>query len=312
MSEKPLPKMIAVVGPTASGKSELALFLAQALEGEIICTDSMQVYQKLDIGTAKPTAAEQQLVPHHQLDLIKPDDYYSAGRYESDVKQVIAKLQQQKKPAILVGGTGLYFRCTIFGICQIPDIPLEIKDQIKQWHQQGLDLCYRKLQELDPTSASKLHPNDTARLLRALEVILHTGQSIRVYQQQHGFKNRQYSVFSVGYRHQRAHLYHLINQRTHAMFKAGLLEEVQSLLQEYPPTLRPFQAIGYSQVLQFLENRLSEEEMIATIQQKTRNYAKRQLNWFRNDADIHWFSEGEKMSILNQVKVFLEHHHEEA
>jgi len=303
---KDLPKIIAVVGPTASGKSNLALFLAQMLGGEIICTDSMQVYQGLDIGTAKPTASEQGLVAHHQLDLIKPDGYYSAGRYARDVKKVLTQLREKNKPAILVGGAGLYFRCTIFGISQIPEIPSEIKEQINQWQEQGLELCYQKLRQFDPASASKLHRNDTTRILRALEVVLHTGQSIQIYQQEHGFKHRKYSVFSVGYWHERMDLYHLINQRTHAMFEAGWIEEVRTLLQAYPSGLTAFQAIGYCQVVQFLKNGLNEEEMVARIQQKTRNYAKRQVSWFKKDSEIHWFPYGEKSSILNQVKTFLE------
>ncbi|MBF0277640.1 MAG: tRNA (adenosine(37)-N6)-dimethylallyltransferase MiaA [SAR324 cluster bacterium] len=306
MSEKNLPKIIAVVGPTASGKSELALYLAQALGGEIICTDSMQVYQKMDIGTAKPTAAEQALIPHHQLDLVKPDAHYSAGCYERDVGNILKRLHKQNKPAILVGGTGLYFRCTVFGICQIPEIPPEIKEEVNAWHEQGLGKCFEKLQELDPVSSSKLHKNDTARILRALEVVLHTGQSIQSYQQEHGFKTPKYSVFSVAYRHERENLYHLINQRTHVMLNAGLVEEVRALLEEYPPTLIPLQAIGYFQVVQYLENRMKIEEMVEKIQQKTRNYAKRQLNWFKNDEEIRWFSYGEKKPILNQVKSFLD------
>ncbi|MBF0287552.1 MAG: tRNA (adenosine(37)-N6)-dimethylallyltransferase MiaA [SAR324 cluster bacterium] len=299
------PKIIAVVGPTASGKSELALYLAEQLGGEIICADSMQVYQHLDIGTAKPTASEQALVPHHQLNLVKPDGYYSAGRYEKETRGIIERLHQENKPIILVGGTGLYFRCLIFGICEVPDIPAEIKSQITEWHQEGLSICYQKLQQYDPESASKLSSNDTARILRALEVYLHTGKSIQHYQQNHGFKYKQYSVFSVGYWHKRVDLYQLINQRTHAMLQAGLIGEVQALLDKYPADLKSLQAIGYRQVIDFLQNRSTESEMVAAIQQKTRNYAKRQLTWFRKDPDIQWFPYGKQKEILLKVKDFL-------
>ena len=308
MSEKKIPGIIAIVGPTGSGKSALALCLAQTLGGEIICADSMQVYQKLNIGTAKPTAAEQASVRHHQLDLIEPDGHYSAGRYEKDADIIIAKLHQQRKPVILVGGTSLYFRCAIFGICPIPDISPQIREKVRHWYNQGLSYCYHKLQQLDPASASKLHPNDRARILRALEVQLHTGKSIQVYQREHGFKNKKYSVFSVGYRYERERLYHLINQRTLAMLEAGFVEEVRSLLAEYPSNLRCLQSIGYHQIIRFLDNRLTEEEMVAEIQQKTRNYAKRQLSWLRKDTSIHWFSAKEQARILQTVRNFLQNH----
>ncbi len=308
MLESNHPGLIAVVGPTGSGKSALALYLAQELGGEIVCTDSMQVYQKLNIGTAKPTAAEQSLVPHHQLDLIAPDGYYSAGRYEKDANRIIAKLQQQHKPVILVGGSGLYFRCAIFGICPIPDILPHIKKVVRQWHSQGLPYCYQKLQQLDPTSASALHPSDSARILRALEVQLQTGRSIQVYQREHGFKKKKYSVFSVGYWYNRKQLYQLINQRTLAMLKAGFVEEVRSLLKEYPSNLRSLQSIGYQQIVRFLDNRLTEDEMVAEIQQKTRNYAKRQLSWLRNDKSINWYSENEDGQILKDARNFFHSH----
>ena len=308
MSERNLPGIIAVVGPTGSGKSALALYLAQQLGGEIICTDSMQVYKKLNIGTAKPTAAERALVTHHQLDLIEPNGHYSAGRYEKDANRIIAKLYQHNKPIILVGGTGLYFRCTIFGICPIPDIPLHIKEKVLQWYNRGLPFCHQKLQELDPLSALILHPNDIARILRALQVQLHTGKSIQVYQQEHGFKNKKYTVFSVGYWYEREQLYQLINQRTLAMLEAGFVDEVRSLLEEYPATIRSLQSIGYHQILRFLDNRLTEDEMVAEIQQKTRNYAKRQLSWFRNDKSIRWFSKNERAEVLKEARIFLETH----
>lgn len=308
MSQCSLPKIIAVVGPTGSGKSQLALDLARTFGGEIICTDSMQVYQKLNIGTAKPTVSEQAEIPHHQLDLVPPDGHYSVGQYEKDVDRVLAQLHQKKKPPILVGGSGLYFRCTLFGICQIPEISLEIKQQIETWYTQGLRVCYQKLQQLDPIGASQLHPHDTARILRALQVFLSSGKSIQSYQQAHGFNVRKYSILSLGYRQERKQLYEQINQRTHQMLAEGFVEEVQTLLQEYPPTLKSLQAIGYRQVVQFLTNQLTQEEMILEIQQKTRNYAKRQITWFKKDPAILWFTKNEHSQILKMVSQFLRQH----
>ena len=306
MHRASLPKILAVVGPTGSGKSQLALDLAQALGGEILCTDSMQVYQKLDIGTAKPSLADQRCVPHHQLDLVPPDGYYSAGQYEKDAERIMVQLNQQKKTIILVGGSGLYFRTTLFGMCQTPEIPQEIKNQVTHWHEQGLALCYQKLQQCDPLCAATLHPHDTTRILRALEVFLATGRSIQSYQQAHGFKTQKYAVLAVGCWHERGALYQRINERTHAMLKEGWIEEVESLLKAFPPTLKSLQAIGYRQVVQFLTQRLTYREMVEQIQQKTRNYAKRQLTWFRKDPEIQWFLPHDHSKILSQAAQFFE------
>lgn len=306
MPDCSLPKILAVVGPTGSGKSQLALEVAQTLGGEIICTDSMQVYQRLNIGTAKPSLTDRRRVPHHQLDLVPPDGHYSAGQYEKDAQRIVVQLNQQKKHIILVGGSGLYFRTMLFGMCQTPEIPQEIKNQIAQWHDQGLAWCYEKLQQCDPAVAATLHPHDTTRILRALEVFLATGRSIQSYQQAHGFREKRYSILAVGCQHERAALYQRINQRTHAMLKEGWIEEVQSLLKEFPPTIQSLQAIGYRQVVQFLNHQLTQEEMVAQIQQKTRNYAKRQLTWFRKDPDIQWVSPQEHSKIMGKVAQFFE------
>lgn len=302
----PEPKIVTIVGPTASGKSQLSLFLAKALNGAIISTDSMQVYKQLDIGTAKPSLADQAAVPHHMIDIVMPDEHYSVGHYEKDVDQIIANLTEQEIPIFLVGGTGLYFRCTLHGLCPTPEIPKVIKEQIQSWHQKSLEFCYSKLLEHDPLGAKTIHPNDTTRILRALEVVLSTGKSIRDFQQDHGFKSTKYQAISLGYQHERNELYRLINKRTHAMLKSGLIEEVENLLKVYPTDLQSLQAIGYKQVIQYLQQKITKEEMIAQIQQKTRNYAKRQLTWFRKDAQTQWFPLSENSKILEKVKVFLE------
>lgn len=300
------PKILAVVGPTASGKSALALSLAQSLSGELISTDSMQIYRKMDIGTAKPTLEEQALIPHHQLDLIEPNEHYSAARYSKEVEVLIQKLLANDKVPILVGGTGLYYRCALFGICEVPEIPLSVKQQIDHWHRIGLHVCYEKLKEIDPRSAERLHANDTTRILRALEVALATGNSLQQFQQAQPFNQPKYEVMTVGYQFDRPNLYNRINKRTLAMLNAGWIEEVCTLRNAFSPELKPLQAIGYRQINEFLDRRLTREEMIDKIQQKTRNYAKRQLTWFRKEPNIQWYPPEAHSEVIEASKVFLE------
>ncbi|MGK5094493.1 tRNA (adenosine(37)-N6)-dimethylallyltransferase MiaA [Deltaproteobacteria bacterium TL4] len=307
MSDSKKPKIIAVVGPTASSKSDLALWLAQQLGGVLIGTDSMQVYRMLDIGTSKPSLQERQLVPHYQLDLVDPDGDYSAGAYERDLDELLPQLLKQPTVPILVGGTGLYYRAAVYGISKIPNVPPELKQQIEAWHhEQGLAYCFQRLQETDPQAARQLHPNDTTRILRALEVVLYTGESLLHFQQQQPFDTLKYSLFTVGYAFERPVLYERINQRTYEMLRSGWVAEVEALLKLYPPHLKPLHAIGYHQILQFLQGELDRETMIEKIQQKTRNYAKRQLTWFHKETQIHWYTKGSENQILRDIMKFLE------
>ena len=306
MSETQNAKVLAILGPTASSKSELALWLAQELDGEIICTDSMQVYRKLDIGTAKPTPQEREAVPHHQLDLIEPDRHYSAGAYERDTVELLQKLRLLNKVPILVGGTGLYYRAIVYGISKIPDIPSHVREEVLHWHtSHGLEYCYQKLQQMDPLASNQLHPNDTSRILRALDVILHTGLSIVKYQEQNRFTTPRVPLYTLGYSFDRSVLYERINRRTHAMLEAGWVHEVEELLKQYPSDLKSLHSIGYHQIIEFLLGQIDEKTMIEKIQQKTRNYAKRQLTWFRKEPNIHWYQKGEEAQILNDVQKFL-------
>ena len=165
--------VIIIAGPTASGKSDLAINLAQEFGGELICSDSMQVYRKLDIGTAKPTLKEQRLVPHHQIDIIDPNENYSAGKYEREASKIIEEIQTRGHVPIIVGGTGLYFRALIYGISEIPEIPKKIKKTVSSLHLgKGIQHCWEELKKHDPQGAGRIHPNDTTRILRSLEVFL--------------------------------------------------------------------------------------------------------------------------------------------
>ena len=230
------PKVVVVVGPTASGKSDLALRLAQDFDGELICSDSMQVYRRMDIGTAKPTLDVQKIVPHHQLDLIDPDESYSAGKYARDASSIIEKVASRKRLPILVGGTGLYYRALMYGISNIPSIPENLRKEVTGWYSEhGTDYCWKELKKIDPEGAGRLHPNDTARILRSLEVVLSTGTTLAAFQQQKPFEKAHYLFHAVALDWKRDTLYERINQRTHIMLESGWIVEVEKLLTSFLP-----------------------------------------------------------------------------
>ena len=295
-------RIIIVAGPTASGKSDFAMRLAQQFDGELICSDSMQVYRQFDIGTAKPTLSEQNLVPHHQLDLIDPNENYSAGKYERETSNIIQEIQQRDHLPILVGGTGLYY-----GISNIPKIPEKIRQElINQQEEHGISYCWEQLQKYDPQTAKRLHPNDTSRIMRSLEVVMGTGTSIVDFQQKQPFTGVRYPVLAFAFEWERNVLYERINQRTSKMLKSGWIEEVEMLLESYDPELKPLQAIGYREIVEHLQDKLKLEALVKNIQQRTRKYAKRQMTWFKREAEIEWHQPNDEATILDKIKVCLE------
>ncbi len=295
----PPPFLVVLGGPTASGKTELSLWLAEQLNGEILCTDSMQVYRRLNIGTAKPTPDEQAQVPHHLLDQVDPDESYSAGRYERDAQIVLQDLTRRGKTPILVGGTGLYYRALMHGLSDMPQIPAEVREQVQAWQAaEGTVGCWNRLATRDPQSAEALHPHDTARVLRALEVVLASGRSICDFRQAQPFAPARFPCWVGGTDFSRDVLYARINQRVQQMLEAGWVEEVQALLQDYPPDLPAFRAIGYAEITAYLNQDLSWDALVSRIQQRTRQYAKRQLTWFRRDPQFQWHAPGDRDRLL--------------
>ena len=303
----PSQVLIVIAGPTASGKSDLALSLAQTFKGEIVCSDSLQVYRKLDIGTSKPSEKEQKLVPHYQIDIIDPNENYSAGKYEKDTVQIISKIHARGCIPILVGGTGLYFRALMYGISKIPAIPELIKNNVSDLQlKHGTLYCWKKLYSKDPQRAINIHPNDTARILRSLEVYFASGFSINKFQKEHPFANARYTFIAIAFEWERNLLYERINQRTQKMLNAGWIEEVEKLLKDYPKDLKPFQSIGYREIIHHLSGKLEFNQMVQIIQQRTRRYAKRQLTWFKKEPNIKWFSPSKIPEVIEKIKVFLE------
>jgi len=293
------------VGPTAVGKTGVALELARELGAEIVNADSLQLYRELDIGTAKPTAAERALVPHHLLDVTAPPEPYDAARYSQEGRAVLAALHERGVMPLVVGGTGLYIRALLSGLFDDGSPDPHIRRQLRQeLTDRGLSHLYERLGRLDPASAWRLHPHDTYRILRALEVMEATGHPLSALQEAHQFRDSPYQVLKLGLRRPREELNRRIEERVEAMLAQGWLEEVEGLLSRYPPDLKPFQALGYRHLIAFLQGRWNWEEALELLKRDTRRYAKRQLTWFKADSEVHWYSPEQGREMLMELREF--------
>ena len=304
----PLPPLVAVTGPTASGKSELALYLAGHLGGEILNTDALQVYRGFDIGTAKPSREEQSRIPHHLLDCVEPDEAYSAGRYVADARAVLANLTRRGKLPILCGGTGLYFRALFQGLAEIPPVPDPVRQAVAEaLAERGSMGLHAELARVDPELAARIHPHDPQRVSRALEVFRATGRPLSAFQRETPFTSSVPEVLFLGVAWERSALYQRIDQRVEAMLAQGWVEEVRGLLARgLEDTLKPFQAIGYREIAQMLRGERSAEGLAEAIARRTRQYAKRQLTWFRGQPGIDWHPPGAEKQILAAAARFKE------
>lgn len=281
---------IVLVGPTASGKTALSIELAKQVGGEIVSADSRQVYRLLSIGTAKPSKEEQHQAVHHMIDLFDPDEPCSAGIYANRALEIIAGIFSRNRVPIITGGSGMYIRALVDGIFPGKYKDSAIRSQLqKDARTRGASFLYEELQKSDPSTAARIHPNDLFRIVRALEVFKLTGRPISAIRQEETRKSSFHSVF-FGLNWKRPVLYQRIDQRVYKMFADGLVEEVRKILEKgYDPKLNSLDTLGYKEVIQYLNGSLDEEAMIALIQKNTRNFAKRQLTWFRRDQRIHWF-----------------------
>jgi tRNA dimethylallyltransferase len=309
MIETRWPRVVIIVGPTGAGKSELALELAEAFGGEIINADSMQVYRHMDVGTAKPTREEQKRVVHHLIDIVNPDQAFHAALYRTLGRKTIDLLHEQQKPIWVVGGTGLYIKSLTQGLFASPRIDPRVRENLKQEARlKGEDFLYQRLNEVDPKTASKLHPHDLVRTIRALEVFDATGVPISFFREQHGFGERSYHTLKIGVERNREELYRRIDQRVDRMVEQGFLQEVQGLLDMgYGAELNPMQSLGYKQMVRFVRNEMGWDEAIREIKRDTRRYAKRQWTWFKSDAEIGWRDGGsDRQTISREVRAFLE------
>jgi tRNA dimethylallyltransferase len=285
-----LPPLIVICGPTAAGKTALALTLAEHYPVEVVSADSRQLYRLMDIGTAKPSAAEQAAVPHHLLDVAWPDEPFDAARFARLASTAITEIYARGRVPLLVGGTGLYIRALTEGLADIPPADLQLRTELQtEGERGGAAALYRRLVTVDPTAAATLHPNDLVRIVRALEVFTLTGQPISSWQRDHGFRTSRYRLLKLGLNLERTALYARIDQRASAMFASGLLEETRTLLAYgYSAQLKSLQTIGYREAVRLLNGACSLSEALIDLQQATRRYAKRQLTWFRADPQMIW------------------------
>ena len=302
------PKLIIICGPTGIGKTAMAIEIAEAFKVEIIGADSMQIHRHMDIGTAKPTADEQALIPHHMIDIIDPDTPFDAVRFADLARSAAAELHDRGMIPLVVGGTGLYIKALLYGIYQSDPADPKIRARLKrETDEHGTKILYQRLLQCDPISAHKLHPNDTYRILRALETFEATGKPISDYQNTHAFAEPFYEALKIGLSMDRSLLYERINERVDAMMAAGFVEEVKNLLDAgYTKDLKSMQSIGYRHIVDYLEGRTTLEECVRTLKRDHRRYAKRQLTWFGADDAITWREPGQIDEIKALVSEFLD------
>jgi tRNA dimethylallyltransferase len=296
-------------GPTASGKTALALELCERLGAEIVSADSRQVYRGMDIGTAKATESERKRVPHHLVDVADPGENFTVADFARQGGEAIARLDRLGRRAMVVGGTGLYIRALTEGLVPAPgEDPLVRADLGQLEINRGEGALHRRLQEVDPALAERLHPRDRVRIVRALEVFALTGRRLSELQAGHGFRERPFRLFKIGLAPEREELYRRIDRRVEAMLAAGLLEEVEGLLARgVPPDGKALQTIGYRECILHLQGKLALAEATERIQRDSRRYAKRQLTWFRKDKSTIWFdSWRESAKILALIEHFYE------
>lgn len=282
--------VLAILGPTASGKSALALEAAQAWGGEIVSVDSAQVFRGLDVGTAKPTLEERARVPHHVLDCIEPTEQWSAAQFRDVADAAIADVKARGRLPILCGGTGLWYRALIHGIFEAPEIDPELRRRIREeLSQQGSRALHARLAHLDPEAAARIAPGDPQRIGRALEVVEQTGRPISELQAVHGFQSQRHPVFAVALRHPRPVLWERIRARTEQMYGAGWLQEVRGVLARGVPEAAPgLRIIGYRDVVEVVHGRMGLLQAREATYISTRQFAKRQVNWFNQERTVTW------------------------
>ncbi len=302
------PKVIVICGPTGVGKTAVGIQLAEKLDGEIISADSMQIYRYMDIGTAKPTADEQSRIPHHMIDIVDPDENFDAVRFAEMARDKVMQLHQRGVMPLVVGGTGLYIKALLQGLFQSNPVDPKIRERLmKEAAENGSGILYDRLKRVDPDTADRLHPNDSYRIIRALETIESTGRSISEHQQEHGFADEPFNALKICLQIDRQKLYERIDKRVDMMIEEGLVDEVKKLLaMSYSADLKSMQSIGYRHMVEFLAEQLPWDECVRTLKRDTRRFAKRQFTWFGADQQIQWYEPDQLNEIVRLVEGFLE------
>lgn len=285
------PLLVVLLGPTASGKTSLSVRLAEEMRGEIVSCDSVAVYRELEIGTAKPSADERRRVPHHLIDVASPMETVTAGDYARMARKTIEEIASRDHLPLVVGGTGLYLRALLDGLFAGPPRSEELRQRLRERAaERGPRYLHRLLRRLDAAAASAIHMNDVAKVIRALEVSIHARRPMTELWRQGRDPLRGFHILRIGLNPDREALYQRINARAAEMFSRGLIEETRALRERYGREARPLSSLGYKQAMQYLDAELSLPAAIAAAQQGHRNYAKRQMTWFRRELDVRWFA----------------------
>jgi tRNA dimethylallyltransferase len=304
-----LPLLVVILGPTASGKTALSLYVAERLQGEIVSCDSVAVYRELEIGTAKPSKEERQRVRHHLIDIAGPEELVTAGDYSRRARRAIADISSRGRIPIVVGGSGLYLRALLEGLFAGPprseELRLRLRERVVN---RGADYLHKLLRRIDPAAAQIIHANDVPKVVRALEVSISARTPMTGLWQQGRDALEGFRILRLGLNPDRAALYARINQRAREMFSMGLLEETLMLIDRYGSSVWPLNSLGYKQATQYLRGELSLEQAIVAAQQGHRNYAKRQMTWFRREPEVHWITEfgsdpGVQKQVVDLIKI---------
>ena len=298
--------ILALVGPTAIGKTALSIDLAQEFNCEIISVDSMQVYRYMDVGTAKVSLTERQTVPHHLIDIVDPDDEYNAARFVEDCYAAVQSIHSKERVPLLTGGTGLYLQALKYGLFPLPVTDKSIRARIQiRLAEEGSATLHEELSEYDPASAARIHPHDSSRIVRALEVYISTGTTMtdHLRKQKNTGSNGQFSsIITVGLTCERDYLYQRINRRTALLFDLGLEAEVRGLLDRgYGTELKSMQSIGYKHMVHYIEGEWTLQQCRELLARDTRRYAKRQYTWFNRDESIRWFERDDSQGIFTYL-----------
>ncbi len=302
------PLLVVILGPTGSGKTALSLAIAQKFHGEIVNCDSVAMYREFEIGTAKPSLEERRLVPHHLLDFVQPTGYITAGEYARRGREILTEIKARGKLPVVVGGTGLYLRALLDGLFPGPQRSEELRERLRERVQQrGSQYLHAILQRLDGAAAEKIHANDVPKLIRAIEVCLASRQKMTEMWKNGSEPLKGFRVLRLGLNPGRNELYERLNSRAARMFDSGLVEETQELLHKYGDNARALTSLGYKQAVQLIREEMTREAAIQATQQAHRNYAKRQMTWFRRERDVVWLENfGDDATLQRQAIALIE------
>lgn len=285
-----LKPLVAIVGPTAVGKSRIALQVAKRFGTEIVTADSRQVYRGMDIGTDKPPRASWQGVPHHLIDLVDPGEPFNAGIFRRHAIEVVERLLTHRRLPLIVGGTGLYVRTLLQGLCEAPPADPVVRASLRdEARESGYDRLYARLVSVDPSTAAKLHPRDSEKVIRALEVFQLSGRPMSDFQDRHRFRERAFSGLILGLERERDHLYRRIEERVEWQLANGMVQETQRLIEKgYPWDCAAMKGLGYRQIAAYLAGEYDRDEMVRRFKRDTRRFAKRQITWFKHERGVAW------------------------